>query len=251
MPQAHIPMHEAVGWRAVIGTLSPSFGGLARGGGAQYEAAPKGVVFHRANFHGPLGWSVEAIQAVLPQVPEVAKEAAFPGVDLVLQGGLPIGIINGIGTDKRIISDIEEATGVQGTTTITSVVEALRRLQLTKIIIVTSYFGEQVNEIFDKFMQDSGFEVVHHVERGQDRWNDVPPHAYYRISKNAYHNFPQAQGILIAPGRASCSPEVIEALETDLRIPVLTQHEAVLWNVLNMVGVRGPVEGGGQLSKLL
>ncbi len=251
MLEAHLRTHETRGWRAVIGSMNPTFGGLPQSaGGGMEKAAPEGVVFHRANFHGPLGWSVEAIKAILPQVPEVAKEAAFPGVDLVLVGGLPISIINGIGTDKRIISAIKEATGVQATTAITSVVEALRRLQITKIIIVTSYFGEQVNEIFRKFMQDSGFEVVYHVERGNDRWSEVPPHAHYRISKNAYHKFPQAQGILLTSGRAPASADVIEALETDLRIPVVSQDAATLWNVLNMVEVREPLEGWGRLLKL-
>lgn len=250
MPEENVKRHETAGWRAVIGLMSPTHGGLIRTGGEMEQAAPKGVAFHRALFHGPLGWSVEAIRAVLQQVPEVAKEAAYPGVDLILQSGLPIGIINGIGTDKKIISAIEGATGVKGTTTATSVVEALRKLQLTKIIIVTGYFGDQVNEIFNKFMKDSGFEVVHHAERGQDRHSDVPPHAYYRIARETYHKFPQAQGILIAPGRSYCSQEVIEALETDLRIPVITQHAAVIWNVLNMVEVREPLEGWGRLLKM-
>ena len=243
--------HETLGWRAVIGDMYPTFGGLIPAKGELDDAVPKGVVFHRAHFHGPLGWSVEAVKAILPQVAEVAKEAAFPGVDLVIQSGLPIGIIDGVGTDKKIISTIEQATGVKATTTITSVVEALRKLQMTKIIIVTGYFGEQVNGIFKKFMQDSGFEVVYHTERGQDRYSDVPPHAYYRISKDAYHKFPQAQGILICPGRAFSSSEIIEPLETDLRVPVVTQNSATLWNVLNMVEVRESLEGWGRLLKTL
>ncbi len=250
MPEARERRHETLGWRAVIGTMHPTFGGLIPASGELDAAFPKGVVFHRSHFHGPMGWSIEAVRAVLSQVPEVAKEAAFPGVDLVLQSGLPIGIINGIGTDKKIISDIEQATGVKGTTTITSVVEALRKLQVTKIIIVTGYFGEQINGIFKKFMEDSGFEVVYHTERGQDRYADVPPHAYYRISKEAFHKSPQAQALLICPGRAFSSVEIIEPLETDLRIPIVTQNSATLWNVLTLVEVREPLEGWGRLLKL-
>ncbi len=242
--------HETLGWRAVIGAMYPTFGGLIPANGEMDDAVPKGVVFHRAHFNGPHGWSVDAVKAVLPQIPEVAKEAAFPGVDMVIQSGLPIGIIEGIGTDKKIISAIEKTTGVKGTTTITCVVEALKKLQVTKVIIVTGYFGEQVNGIFKKFMQDSGFEVVYHTERGGGRYSDVPPHAYYRIVKDAYHKFPQAQGILISPGRAFSSMEIIEPLETDLRIPVVTQNSATLWNVLNIVEVREPVERWGRLLKM-
>lgn len=251
MAEAYVRRHETLGWRAVIGTMHTTFGGITPTTDELYMAVPKGVMFHRAHFHGPLGWSVEAVKAMLPQIPEVAKEAAFPGVDLILQRGLPIGIIEGIDTDKRIISTIEQTTGVRATTTITSVVEALRKLQLTKIIVVTGYFGGQINEIFMKFMKDSGFDVVYHTERGQGgRDSDVPPHAYYRICKDAYHKFPQAQGILISPGRAFSSAGVIEPLETDLRLPVITQNSATLWHVLTLVEVREPLEGWGKLLKM-
>lgn len=250
MTEALQRRHETLGWRAVIGAMYPTFGGIIPARSELDDAMPKGVVFHRAHFHGPFGWSVEAVKAILPQVSEVAKEAAFPGVDLVIQSGLPIGIIEGIGTDKKIINMIEQATGIKGTTTITSVVEALRKLQITKVIVVTGYFGEQVNNIFKKFLQDSGFEVLHHTERGQDRYADVPPHAYYRISKDAFRKFPKAQGILICPGRAFSSMEIIEPLETDLRVPVVTQNSATLWNVLNMVEVREPIEHWGRLLKM-
>ncbi len=242
--------HETLGWRAVIGAMSTTYGGLNPTFGELDEALPEGVVFHHAHYHGPMGWSVQAVKAILPQIAEVAKEAAFPNVDLIIQRGLPIGIIDGIGTDKKIINTIQQTTGIKGTTTITSVVEALKKLQLTKIIIVTGYFGEQINEIFNNFMKDSGFEVIHHTERGQDRYSEVSPHAYYRISKETYHKYPQAQGILISPGRAFRSREVIEPLEKDLRIPVVTQNSATLWNILNMVEIREPLEGWGRLLKM-
>ncbi len=251
MTEEYARKHETIGWRAVIGTMHTTFGGITPTTDELYSAVPQGVMFHRAHFHGPLGWSVEAVQAVLPQIPEVAKEAAFPGVELILQRGLPIGVIEGIGTDQRIINTIEETTGVRATTTITSVVAALRKLQLTKIIIVTGYFGGQINEIFLKFMADSGFDVLCHRERGQEgRHSDVPPHAYYRICKDAYRKFPQAQGILISPGRAASSAGVIEPLEMDLRVPVITQNSATLWNVLTMVEVREPLQGWGRLLKM-
>ncbi len=242
--------HETLGWRAVIGVLYPTFGGLNPIAGELEMALPKGVVFHRAHFHGPLGWSVDALKAVLAQVAEVAKEAAFPGVDLILQHGLPISIIEGIGGDKKIINTIEQATGVKATTPITSVVEALRKLQVSKPIIVTGYNGVEINAIFLKFMKDSGFEVVYHTERGGDRWGEAPPFAYYRIAKDAFHKFPQAQGILIASGRAFSSGQAIEPLETDLRVPVVTMNSAILWNVLTMVEVREPLEHWGRLLKM-
>lgn len=250
MAEARTRMHEGFGWRAVIGVMATSYGGLSKTGPDLDRAVPEGVVFHRAHFRGPMSMSVEGLRALFPQIAEVARQVAFPGVDVILQNGIPMGIIDGIGTDKRIIGAVEEATGVKATTTATSIVEALRKLQITKIIIITGYLGEQVNSIFVKFMQDSGFDVLHHTERGQQRGGETPPHAYYRMAKTAFHNFPQAQGILLCPGGSSTGAEEVAALETDLRIPAVTQHSAGLWNVLSMAEVREPLEGWGRLLKL-
>jgi len=40
---------------------------------------------------------------------------------------------------------------------------------------------------------------------------------------------------------------VIQALEEDLRIPVLTANQVLLWHLLHLAGTRSPVAGYGRL----
>jgi len=243
-------MRQAFGWRAVIGYISPSHGLCAD---VQLKkSAPEGVVFNRATMHGPLGFSPEGVRVMLDQIEQATKMVALSGVDVIIQIGMPIGFLDGIGTDRKIIEIMEKASGVPCTTQITAVVQALRYLEISKVIIVTSYFKEQANQIFYKFMEDSGFEVVTGTDLGID-WHNAPdtsPYAYYRPSKSLYKQFPQAQGILIAGGN-TLTDDVIEPLETDLGVPVITQTSAALWQVFKMVEVKQPIPGLGRLLNAL
>ena len=241
-------MRQAFGWRAVIGYISPSHGMCADV--ELKKAAPAGVVFNRATMLGPLGFSPEGVRVMLDQIEQATKMVALSGVDAIIQIGLPVGFLDGVGTDKKIIEIMEKTSGVPCTTQITAVVHALRHLEISKVIIVTGYFKEQTNKIFYKFIEDSGFKVVAGTDLGID-WHNAPdtsPYAYYRPSKLLYKQFPEAQGILIAGGN-SLTDDVIGPLELDLGIPVITQNSAALWHVLNMVEIKEVIPSLGRLLK--
>lgn len=237
-----------LGWRAIVGVIGPSRGLTSSAEFA--KAAPQGVVFHRATVLGPLGISVNAMRSMLKQIEGAAKQVALAGVDLVIQVGLPPGFVNGIDGERQIIRSIEQAAGVPATTQVTAVVKALQKLQITKIIVVTSYFGEEINRLFRKYLQDTGFDVASMVDLGMDwkRSAETSPYAYYRISKAVYRDAPQAQGVLLAQGNSPAS-EVIEPLETDLGIPVVSSNSAALWHCLDVVGVKEPIGGLGRLLR--
>ncbi|MFC1814622.1 hypothetical protein ACFL0M_01515 [Thermodesulfobacteriota bacterium] len=236
---------------------------LVRGGGGDelVKWAPAGVVFRSAPMLGPLEWSPEGLRTMLDRIEQATKMAALGGADMIIQTGLPIGTANGIGTDKQIIEIMEKVSGLPCTTQITAVVEALRYLEITKVIIVSGYFKETINQILLKFMKDSGFEIVSALDLGME-WRtpdgshapdtsqtaDVSPYIYYRPSMSLYNKFPQAQGIVIAGG-STPQNDVIEPLETDLGVPVITQRSAALWKVLNMVGTKESIPGLGRLLR--
>lgn len=238
--------HQVFGWRAVIGYIRPSHGLTAEVQLA--KAAPPGVIFNSATMLGPVVFSPEGVREMLNEIEKATRMVALSGVDVIIQYGLPIGFSNGIGTDTKIIEVMEKASKVPCTTQITAVVNALRHLGIKKVIIVTGYFRGEVREIFYKFMQDSGFDVVAMEDIKVD-WHSSPdtsPFAYYRPGKSLYEKYPEAQGILIAGGNTLMN-DVIEPLETDLEIPVITQSSAAMWQVFKMVNVKEKIPGLGRL----
>jgi maleate isomerase len=242
-------IRQVVGWRSIIGLITPASGVTTASEFA--KVAPPGVVFHSITIPGPAGGlTVESVRPVLGQIEQAAKMGAKAGADLIMQLGVPICVIDGLGTDKKLIEVMEKATGVPCSTQITAVVEALRYLKATRIIIVIGYFGGGINEIMIKFMQDSGFEVLSAVDLGLDSQaaSDTSPFAYYRPAKALFKKFRQAQAVFIAGGK-TLTDDVIDTLERDLGVPVVTQRSATLWQAFNMLEIKDPVEGEGMLLR--
>ena len=59
---------------------------------------------------------------------------------------------------------------------------------------------------------------------------------------------PDAEGILISCGNLRTF-EVIEPLETDTGLPVITSNQAGLWQALRLVGVKDRLLGLGRLLR--
>jgi maleate isomerase len=93
------------------------------------------------------------------------------------------------------------------------------------------------------------------------KWRDVPPGELYRegmgfeqeiepLYQHVRAACPQeADGVLIAGTGFRCVG-IIDALEQDLRRPVITANQASLWHCLRLSGVRTPISGYGNLLRL-
>ena len=76
----------------------------------------------------------------------------------------------------------------------------------------------------------------------------VSPEQTYRLAREVVRSAPQADGILISCGNLRTF-EVIEALEIDTRLPVVTSNQAGLWQVLRMAGIKDRLAYLGQLLR--
>lgn len=93
------------------------------------------------------------------------------------------------------------------------------------------------------------------------QWRDVPPGELYRQGmataqaiESLYQQVraacpPEADGVLIAGTGFRCVG-ILDALERDLRRPVVSANQASLWHCLRLSGVRTPVDGYGNLLRL-
>ncbi|MGE3646610.1 MAG: hypothetical protein AB7F96_22410 [Beijerinckiaceae bacterium] len=75
-------------------------------------------------------------------------------------GGTGTSFIGGVGYDQTLIEKMQTANGnIPVTTTVTSVIAALKASGVKKISVATPYIEEQ-SLIFVKFLEESGFQVV-------------------------------------------------------------------------------------------
>lgn len=123
---------------------------------------------------------------------------------------------------------IEEEVNIETFTTSTAVLEALDVLDAQSLLIVTPY-SDEINQKEKEFLEGNGFEVLDikglnltdNLEIGK-----LEPYVVYRLAKAMFAG--DADAIFI-----SCTNlrtfEIIEKLERDLGVPVITSNQATLW----------------------
>jgi len=150
------------------------------------------------------------------------------------------------------VKRIEEISKLPSTTTMINAVDALTALSAKRLIIATP-FEEELNRRHEKFWNDSGFEVVNIRGLGIRRNIDIkklPMHVPYTLAKEAYLETSGADAIYL-PCASFGPPAVIECLERDLGMPVVTSTQAFIWAGLKALNIKEPAKGYGRLFEFL
>jgi maleate cis-trans isomerase len=235
------------GWRAKIGRISPSPETV--GAEEWRRSMPDGVclVETRTLLHDV---TVDGLSETAKQVERAALELASAEVDVILQAGTAIAFFRGFGHDQELSQRIHAVTGIQATTSLTAVVEALRMLRIQRLAIATSYLAD-IDARLAEVLEKSGFEVAAIRGMGLKKSIDmgkVSPEKTYRLAREVVRSAPEADGILISCGNLRTF-EAIEPLEIDAGLPVVTSNQAGLWQVLRMAGIKDHLTSLGRLLR--
>jgi len=235
------------GWRAKIGRISPSPETV--GCEEWRRALPDGVclVETRTLLHDV---TVEGLAETVKQIERAALELASAEVNVILQAGTAIAFFRGFGHDRELSQRIHSATGIQATTSLTAVVEALRVLGIKRPAIATSYLPDIDQRLVD-VLDQSGFQVAAIRGLGLKRSIDmgkVMPEETYRLAREVARNANTADGIFISCGNLR-SFEAIEPLEKETGLPVVTSNQAGLWQALRLAGIEDKLTNLGRLLR--
>jgi maleate isomerase len=243
-------MKEHYGWRARIGliylapatVMEPEF----------YAMAPEGVSIHTTRI--PLR---EATVSGLAQTTEgdrleqAAKLLSEAPLQCILFGGTSASFLQGLGWDIEIIKRLEAVSaGIPVTTTSTASVDALRAVGAKRV----SFVGPYINDVTQRgrnFFAANGFEITGaHGMEISDNWaiNALPLERIYQFAKSVVEHDADAVFISCTGMR---SVGAIAALETDLKVPVVTAVQASFWKALRLSKVNDQVPGFGRLFDCL
>jgi maleate isomerase len=190
--------------------------------------------------------TVDELEEIEEMTIESSMLLADAQVDVIGYGCTSGSFFKGKGHDREIEERIAEITGIQAVATAKAVVEALDELHLSRVCVATPYTKE-INRLEKKYIEQNGIEVlrmkglniVNNIEVGSKE-----PSAAYELAKEVYK--PETQGIFI-----SCTNfrtiEVIERLEKELKVPVISSNTATLWARMKKAGYKNKIEGYGSL----
>ena len=190
----------------------------------------------------------DALSHMADSVEEASTLLADAHVDIIAFNCTMGSLIGGKGYDHKIIERITKTTGLPATTTTTAALDGLRSLGVKECILVSPY-AEVLHKKEKAFLQSEGFQIIN------DRWlamsncfqqYDTEPLYWHKTVKAMQE--PQSDGYFISCGGIRVV-EIIQKLETELKKPVITSNQALIWHCLQIIGFHEPIEGFGRLLK--
>ncbi|WP_456398953.1 maleate cis-trans isomerase family protein [Palaeococcus sp. (in: euryarchaeotes)] len=233
------------GWRGRIGLIVPSSNTTMEM--ELHEALPEGVSLHTARM--PLkGVTEEELLKMSALAVESAKLLKDADVDLILYGCTSGSFIGGENFENELEEKIEDEVKIPVVTTSSAILAALNALEAQQILVLTPY-TEEINKREREFLEANEFEVLDIRGMGiveNTKIGRLEPYEAYRLAKAMFTE--EADALVI-----SCTNfrtfEIIEALEDDLGVPVVTSNQASLWYALRELEINESILGLGTLLR--
>ncbi|MDF2231783.1 aspartate/glutamate racemase family protein [Albimonas sp. CAU 1670] len=156
-----------------------------------------------------------------------------------------------ISPPERLEQELSARNDVACLTTSAAIVAALKSLGAKRLSVATPY-ARRVNEHETHFLADCGFEVARIEGLGI---GEGGPHEFIRIAQTPLEQVAAHARACFVPGSdallITCTDfptlSLIDPLEAELGVPVVTSNQATLWAMLRAVGIHDRVPGAGRL----
>lgn len=191
-----------------------------------------------------------------------ARQFAAMPLSAVVIGHSSSSILGGVGWDEAVVENLSAVIG--GDTVVTTngldSLAALRAVGATRpFLVLPPWFNDITVEAALGYYAALGVAPAAHLRYDPGPgWRDVPPGELYPrgmgFAQQVEPLYTQittacprdADAVLIAGTGFRCVA-ILEALERDLRRPVLSANQVSLWHCLRLAGVRAEVDGYGSL----
>src|SRR5947208_8342193 len=176
------------GARGIVGLVKPTY----RPGSMEsfIKLMPEGVGFIPAHAGIRAGNEQELQEALTVAERKVARLAEL-GADVVMIMGAPPTMVRGHGADRAIADSLTKKYKIPVTIATIAQVDAFRALGMKKLVGIT-YFQDEFNRKFAKFLEDDGFQVkaMKGIEVPFKDAGKLSPEAIYKFAKKTFleHN---------------------------------------------------------------
>jgi maleate isomerase len=210
-----------------------------------YRMAPKGVGVSIARVASPLEVSNAGLREHINTMASAASllQPDQPP-DLVCYACTSGSIVIG---EEKVAAEIRRgAPRSRPMTLVTSVVDALRTLNISRLVVATPYLDE-INTLELNYLIDQGFSVLDiqglNVSDGAIMGRIEPGFIKeFALSMDR----PEAEAIFISCGGIR-TLDVVQEIEDTAGKPVICSNQAMMWSCLRRIGVADPISGYGRL----
>ena len=210
---------------------------------------PRGVSVHfsRMVAHGATGspqGQEERNRSQIEHIDETAALLALVKPTVIMLAHTATSYTLGRSAEVALLRDLRAKLGIPVETAFGSVVAALKLLGAKRVALGTPYAEETTLE-GKALLEEFGFDVVSHgrLDNVQNIYDETPERAY-RLGRTV--DRPEVEAVFLS-GLGMPTIAILEALERDLGKPVISAASAMMWQALQIAGVRERVPGYGRL----
>jgi maleate cis-trans isomerase len=234
-------------WRGTVGLVKPEVSA------GQYEEfvrlLPDGIGAIQLFMDLPKERGPARFEAALKQLDQKIGELAEAGCDVVVTEGSAVFMRDGVKAEAKLVRGWEKKHKVQVAPTGQTIVNAMKAMGFKKVIGVRPATWKTGADFTGRYFQGAGFDVLTIASpAGHDHTSvlEITPREVYQTVKQAFLAHPGADGIFIMAAIMS-SLDMLQTLEDDLGVPVVSAVTARIWEVQRRLHVRQPVKGYGSL----
>lgn len=265
MNTVHREMEDA-GWRGKVGWITPPGGSLDPF--EFLQIAPPGLRVIPTMTYVP-GFAdasnedkAKNIVSAAAQIEECSVVLKGAGVDVIAQSGGPFAYLGGgLAGGRAVQARIQDKVGLPLVMMGLAMLNAANEFGYTRAAVAATYYNDTYRDGFKRFLEDGGVEVAgieNWVQQGIFRsQEDVnrstqPLHTKltlgmsYKAAVTAARKCPDADCLIVCGGAIPII-SIIEALEEDLGIPVITGVGALFWETFKTLGIGAPIHGYGSV----
>jgi maleate isomerase len=208
---------------------------------------PKGVSFHVTRLlleHG----TPEALDAMAGQAPAAAQLLKTSRVHAICYGCTIGSLYRGKSGERELAARLEDAASTPVVMMAASAAEALATLGAKRIAVANPYTAK-INDLVQRYLQESGFEVAA-IETlpTPESWDitKIKPNQVVNLAKAALRRGGSVDTLFLSCGNMR-TIDVIDRIERETGCPTVSSNQALLWAALKATGVSEPVVGFGDL----
>jgi maleate cis-trans isomerase len=212
---------------------------------------PAGVTFHthRMPLHADTT-SEAGKQALMDDLESVFALLKQSRVDAIAYACTAGSMINPV---QSLPDSLTARTGVKSVTTSAAIIAALKALGATRLSVATPY-ADRLNDHETHFLEDNGFAVDSLIglgigANGPAEYIHIAETPIHKVEDHARAAFVKGSDALLITCTDFPTLPLIETLEAEFGVPVVTSNQATFWAMLRAAGIDDRFDHFGALLR--
>lgn len=206
---------------------------------------PKGVTF-LADDVAFSGMTIAGYDEAVPRIVPAALRLKERGAKAISIMGTSLTFYKGAAYNQELIANVHKATGLPTTSMSNGIVDGLKLAGAKRIAVATAY-TDSVNATLERFLTESGFDVVTIKGLNLIRAANVVTHdQLFDFSAGVYASASKADTLLVSCGGLK-TIDLLIPLEDKCKVPVVSSTPHALMNAVRMAGISPRVAGFGSV----